>query len=245
MDMSISKSLVEDIRKNLAHIQERIEKACASAGREIERVKLIVVSKAKPIPVIEAAIQAGVRNFGENYPEQAVEKIIAFEGILDLQWHMIGHLQSRKSDLVVEHFDYFHSLDSLKLARKLDRILVEQKKTLPALIEFNVANEISKHGWNAQEESHWPGLISDVTSILELPSLQIRGLMCMPPISESAEDSRQYFVKLVKLRDFLAKHFPNYSWDELSMGTSFDFEIAVEEGATFVRVGQAILGPRP
>jgi pyridoxal phosphate enzyme (YggS family) len=243
--MDTSKSLAADIRNNLSQVHERIEKACNLVGREAKQVKLIVVSKAKSIAVIEAAIKVGIRNFGENYPEQAEEKIISLDTVPDLKWHMIGHLQSRKSIIVAQHFDYFHSLDSLKLAKKLDRILKEMKKTLPVLLEFNVANEISKYGWNAQDESHWPDLISEISSIVELPSLQVRGLMCMPPISEDIEESRQYFVKLAKLRDYLAKQFPGQRWDELSMGTSFDFEIAIEEGATFVRIGQAILGPRP
>jgi PLP dependent protein len=238
-------ALETNIKENLEQVNERIAAAAASVGRSAREITLIVVSKRKEISTIRAAIQAGITDFGENYPEQAVEKIEALKDMPKVRWHMIGHLQSRKSNLVAEHFDTMHSLDSLKLAGRLEKLLSEKQKLLPVMLEFNVAGESSKHGWNAQNESDWPALLPEIAPLLALPSLQVMGLMCMPPYAEDSENSRSYYVKLVKLRDFFAEHFPQQTWHELSMGTSFDFEVAIQEGATFIRVGQAILGPRP
>lgn len=237
--------LAKSIKNNLEKIQSRIEKAAVSVRRQAKDVRLIVVSKAKDITVIEAAIEAGVRDFGENYPEHAIEKIEAFRSCPGISWHMIGHLQSRKTELVVQNFNYMHSLDSVKLARKLDRLLTDSGRMLPVLLEVNVASETSKYGWDAENEKQWPVLAREAEEILALPALEVKGLMCMPPISDHAENSRKYYAKLSKLRDYLTRQFPAYQWNELSMGTSFDFEVAIQEGATFIRVGQAILGPRP
>ena len=234
----------EDIRANLEAVREKISRAAQSVGRKTDDVCLVVVSKEKPLALVEAAIHAGAKDFGENYPERAIDKIDALKQYTDVKWHMIGHLQSRKTDLVVSHFDFMHSLDSVKLARKLGNGLIQAKKTLRVLLEFNVASEESKSGWNAGNESAWDRLLPDVAAILEQQAIHVCGLMCMPPFSENAEDSRSYFVRLIKLRDYFCKHFPSADLTELSMGTSFDYEVAVQEGATIVRVGQAILGPR-
>ncbi len=223
---------------------ERIARAAASAGRDPGSLQLVVVTKAQPLAYAQAAVQAGARVLGENYPEEAVKKIEALESYSDVQWHMIGHLQSRKARLVVEHFDMLHSLDSLHLAEKLDRLLAETGRKLPVLLEFNVGAEESKYGWQAAHESDWDALAGQIEPLLALPNLEVRGLMTMPPLSQESEDARPYFVKLRNLRDFLAKQFPQTQWGELSMGTSADYEIAVQEGATYVRLGEAILGPR-
>jgi pyridoxal phosphate enzyme (YggS family) len=158
---------------------------------------------------------------------------------------MIGHVQSRKAPLVAQHFALVHSLDSLKLAQRLDRSAAELGRTLPVLLEFNVSGEKSKHGWDASEESLWKGLLTDVNAIAALPGLKVRGLMTMPPLSTDPEAARVHFRKLRRLRDFLSRQVSQAEWDELSMGTSVDYAVAVEEGATLVRIGQAILGPRP
>ncbi len=204
----------------------------------------MVVSKGQPAEVIQAAVLAGVRIFGENYPEETVEKIQNTTEA-DVEWHMIGHLQSRKARLVCAHFQYMHSLDSLHLAEKLERILVESGRILPVLLEFNVGDEISKGGWQAADPQTWPGLLPEIEQILKLEHLQVRGLMTMPPLTVRPDQARIYFQRLAKLRDFFRGHFPDQNWDELSMGTSSDFEVAIEEGATFVRIGTSILGPRP
>ncbi len=133
----------------------------------------------------------------------------------------------------------------MKLAQKLDRAAGELARDLPVLLEFNVGGETGKHGWPAAEEGHWPDLLSDVKAVAALPRLRVRGLMTMPPLSTDPESGRVFFKRLRKLRDFLASRVPSADWRELSMGTSADYAVAVEEGATLVRVGQAILGPRP
>jgi pyridoxal phosphate enzyme (YggS family) len=195
--------------------------------------------------VMEAAVEAGIRVFGENYPEEAREKIGHFHGVEGIEWHMIGHLQSRKARLVVESFQWLHSLDSLHLAEKLNAALASSRKSLRVLIEMNVSGEESKFGWPALDENQWGSLIPDFEKLAGYPQLNICGLMTMPPFSEDPEEARPYFGKLRRLRDFLEGRLPVIKIPELSMGTSADFLAAVKEGATFVRVGQAILGSRP
>ncbi|MGC8856410.1 MAG: YggS family pyridoxal phosphate-dependent enzyme [Anaerolineae bacterium] len=238
-------SFVSAIRERYLHTLERIAQAARLVGREPQAVRLVVVTKSQPLEVVEAAIQAGVQHLGENYPEEAVEKIARLSGYSGVEWHMIGHVQSRKARLVVDHFDWLHSLDSLKLAERLNRFCAERNRVLPVLLEFNVGGEESKFGWPAWEENQWESLTTDISRLLQLQNLRICGLMAMPPLGERGEDSRPYFQKLRRLRDFLAGCFPQVTWTELSMGTSADFEVAVQEGATLVRVGTAILGPRP
>jgi pyridoxal phosphate enzyme (YggS family) len=157
---------------------------------------------------------------------------------------MIGHVQSRKAQSVAENFHFLHSLDGIKLAKRIDRFCADVNKVLPVLLEFNVGGEASKSGWDASDETSWQALLQEVQEVLTLPNLKIRGLMTMPPIDENAELSRPYFQKLKRLQEFFAKQFPQVDFLELSMGTSADYEIAIEEGATFVRVGTAIVGAR-
>jgi pyridoxal phosphate enzyme (YggS family) len=192
-----------------------------------------------------AALEAGVRDFGENYAEEAVDKINATGPISGLTWHMIGHIQSRKADLVAQKFDYVHSIDSLKLALRLERFAAECNRKLPILLECNVGGEESKFGYPAADKTQWAALLADTNQIALLPHLEIRGLMTMPPLYDDAEKTRPFFQRLRELRDYLAEHNPQVSWSELSMGTSTDFAAAVQEGATLVRVGTAILGSRP
>ncbi|MCJ7624834.1 MAG: YggS family pyridoxal phosphate-dependent enzyme [Anaerolineaceae bacterium] len=234
------------IKNNLEIIHERIEKATLFSGRKSSDVQLITVSKKHALEVVQAAVIAGVKHFGENYPEEAVTKIKTIrEDHADIKWHMIGHLQSRKAKLVVDNFHYMHSLDSVRLAKKMNRILIEKKKKLPILLEINVSGEESKSGWKAWERRSWDDLAADMEVLLTLPQIRILGLMTMPPLFGDPEKSRPYFRKLRELKEYLSNRFPDGKWQELSMGTSADFEIAIQEGATFIRVGQAILGPRP
>jgi pyridoxal phosphate enzyme (YggS family) len=242
--------LVSSIRERYQKTLDSIAASARKAGRQPESVRLVVVTKKQPIEVVQAAISAGAKILGENYAEEAVEKILALKSqSSDLQsaveWHMIGHVQSRKASLVAEHFALFHSLDSLKLAERVDGFAAQFGRKLPVLLEFNVGGEASKHGWQASDERHWADLLEDVNVIAALPNLKVRGLMTMPPLSTDPETARISFRLLRRLRDFLAQRIPQAEWDELSMGTSSDYAVAVEEGATLVRVGQAILGPRP
>ena len=236
--------LVESIRENYQSTLEQISRAARKSSRNPDDIRLVVVTKSQPMEVAQAAIEAGVRILGENYPEEGVTKIQSLHGQSGVEWHMIGHVQSRKARLVVDHFALLHSLDSPKLAQRLNRFADESNRILPVLLEFNVGGEESKSGWDASDESLWDALLPEIRSILDLPNLSIRGLMTMPPLGTDSEESRRFFIQLRLLRDHLEKQFPQADWRELSMGTSADYAVAVEEGATLVRVGTAIVGAR-
>jgi pyridoxal phosphate enzyme (YggS family) len=236
--------LVSSIRENYEYTLDQISIAARKSSRNPDDIKLVVVTKSQPVEIARAAIEAGVRIFGENYPEEGVTKIQSLAGQSGVEWHMIGHVQSRKARLVAEYFELLHSLDSLKLAKRLNRFAGEQGRILPVLLEFNVGGEETKSGWDASDDSEWGRFFPDVQSILDLTNLRIHGLMTMPPLGTEPEDSRHFFQSLRLLRDHLASHFHDADWGELSMGTSTDYTVAVEEGATFVRVGTAIVGAR-
>ncbi len=236
-------SITASIRERFLHTLERIAAAERRADRSPGSARLVVVTKSQPVDTVRAALEAGVGILGENYPEEATKKIEVI-GRTNVEWHMIGHVQGRKADLIPGNFALMHSLDSLKLASRLDRFAAQAGQLLPVLLEFNVGEEESKFGWVASDESTWPALFPELDMVLKLAHLKVRGLMTMPPLFEEPERTRPYFQKLRRLRDLLAQKFPAADWSELSMGTSVDFEAAVEEGATFVRVGTAIVGPR-
>ena len=236
--------LISTIRENYQSTLDQIAIAARKSDRSPDEIRLVVVTKSQPGEVAQAAIEAGARILGENYPEEAVEKIQSLTGQSAVEWHMIGHVQSRKARLVADHFALLHSLDSVKLAQRLDRFAAERNRVLPVLLEFNVGGEESKAGWDAADEAQWEALLPESASVLELSHLQVRGLMTMPPLETNPEDARRFFQRLRRLRDYLATQFPQANWRELSMGTSADYRVAVEEGATLVRVGTAIVGAR-
>ncbi len=237
-------NLVQDIREKYLQALGTIAGAARRAGRNPESVRLVVVTKTQPLEVVRAAIEAGVKILGENYPEEGVMKIQSLREFSAVEWHMIGHVQSRKAQMLPGNFNLLHSLDSLKLAKRLDRFCGEAGTTLPVLLEFNVGGEESKSGWLAGDESRWPSLLEEVGAALALPNLRVCGLMTMPPLGLTAEDSRPFFQRLRGLQEYLSAQFPRANFSELSMGTSGDFETAVEEGATMVRIGTAIVGAR-
>ncbi|MCL4274110.1 MAG: YggS family pyridoxal phosphate-dependent enzyme [Anaerolineales bacterium] len=236
--------LVESIRERYLKTLGVIASAAKKAGRNPDSVKLVVVTKAQPLEVVRATIEAGAKILGENYAEEGVMKIQSLREFSAVEWHMIGHVQSRKAQLVAGNFNLMHSLDSLKLARRLDRFCGEAGRNLPVLLEFNVSGEESKGGWSAWDETRWSELLDELSQVIALPNLSVRGLMAMPPLGDTADFSRPFFQRLRRLQEFLAAQFPQADVSELSMGTSFDHEAAVEEGATFVRVGTAIVGER-
>jgi len=236
--------LVRSIREKYLQTLENIASAAHSVGRSPESIKLVVVTKTQPLEIVRAAIDAGVTMLGENYPEEGVMKLQSLHEFSAVEWHMIGHVQSRKAQLVAENFNLLHSLDSLKLAKKLDRFCGEAGRTLPVLLEFNVGGEDSKSGWLAGDEAHWSALLDEVAAVIALPNLQVRGLMTMPPLGSTAEFSRTFFQQLKRLQEYLTSQFPHVDFTELSMGTSGDYQVAVQEGATLVRVGTAIVGAR-
>lgn len=237
-------SIVASIRENYLRTLDRIGTAAHRSGRDAAEVGLVVVTKTQPIEVVRAVVEAGARVLGENYPEEGVTKIQSLGLQSGVEWHMIGHVQSRKARLVPGHFELLHSLDSLKLAQRLDRFAAESNRALSVLLEFNVGGEQSKSGWDASDPADWNALLPDVQSILELTHLRVRGVMTMPPFETNPDKARRFFLRLRLLRDHLASQFPQAEWRELSMGTSSDFEVAIEEGATLVRLGTAIVGER-
>lgn len=245
MDNGFKQRAEETIRRNLERVRMNIQRAAKESGRDPDSVRLVVVTKSQPVEVVAAAIAAGATCLGENYPEEAAEKIAALKLAILPELHMIGHLQSRKAKFVVDYFQMMHSLDSLRIADRLEHLLGQADKTLPVLLEFNVGGEPAKYGWNATKDDCWEEMLPEIEKILSLPHLSVRGLMTMPPLFSDAEKTRPYFVLLRRLRDYLAMCFPNVHWDALSMGTSGDYETAIREGATLVRIGKAVLGARP
>ncbi len=239
----MQEALFHEVKERYQRVLDRMARAARASGRDPESIRLVVVTKGHPLPVVRAAVAAGARILGENYAEEGLAKMSELEAE-DVEWHMIGHIQSRKARMVVAHYDVVHSLDRLKLARRLDRFAAQEGVKLPVLLEFNLSGEETKFGFPAWERNNWPELAESLTPILELPHLDVCGLMTMPPFDPDPEATRPFFRRLRELRDVLAARFPGASWDELSMGMSHDFEIAIQEGATLIRVGTAIVGPR-
>jgi pyridoxal phosphate enzyme (YggS family) len=225
------------IEDNLSSVRARIAAACGRAGRDPAGVTLVAVSKTVPAERVRVAYDLGVRDFGENRVEEGVPKQAGLPG--DIRWHMIGHVQSRKAREAAEHFCLVHSVDSLKLAQRLAREAGAAGRELPILLEINVAGEEAKYGYT-------PGaaFFDEVAQILALPALRVRGLMTMAPIVPDPQQARAVFAGLRALRGELVRRFPQVDWPELSMGMTDDFEVAIEEGATIVRVGRAIFGER-
>lgn len=245
MDENIpNKELLATIAKNYQIVQERIVASCYRANRSPQEVMLIVVTKGHNIERIRCVIELGLRKFGENYAEEGVEKIQKIGQLPRLEWHMIGHIQSRKAEMVAQYYDFVHSIDSLKLARRLNQFAEARKKKLPVLLECNISGEETKFGFPAADKAKWDDLAEIFSEIALYPNLDVRGLMTMAPFYQNAEDARPVFKKLVELQNYLRSWVPKGTWRELSMGMSSDFEIAIEEGATMVRIGQAILGER-
>ena len=233
------------LEDNLRSVQERIASAAERVGRSPDEITLVAVTKTQSPTIIRAAHQLGLRCFGENRVGEAESKVPELPD--DITWHMIGHIQSRKAKRVVPLFDLVHSVDSIKLARRLDRLSAERPEPLLALLECNVSGEESKAGFAAdawtEDGEQRESLLATVKEILALPHLRILGLMTMAPIVTDPEQARPVFVRLRQLRDELATIFPQIDWRDLSMGMTDDFEVAIEEGATMVRVGRAIFAP--
>jgi len=234
----------EIIQDNYRRVLDRIKEAANRAGRDPDGIRLVVVTKTQPIEVIRYVAEAGARDFGENYVEEAVPKIKSLSPDASLHWHMIGHVQSRKAQSVCEYFHYVHSVDSIKLAEKLSNYSRLNDNTLPIWLEFNVSGEESKFGWNIESQKELEDLMPDINIIASLPYIKLLGLMTVPPYSDNPEDSRVYYQQLRKFQEYIRSNIRLSGFTELSMGMSSDFEVAIQEGSTCVRIGQAILGPR-
>jgi len=229
------------IAENIAEVRQRIAAAAHRAGRDPEKIVLMAVSKTFPPERIREAYNAGLRIFGENRVQEFSGKAAALRDLHEAEWHMIGHLQSNKAAAAAEAFAAIDSLDSLKLAEKLNASAARLGKKLGVLIEINVGGESAKSGLSPDSDE-----VEELLSAApRLERLEFRGLMTVPPFAEDAREVRPYFRKLRALRDQLAaQHFPAVFMDVLSMGMSHDFEVAIEEGSTSVRVGTAIFGQR-
>ena len=228
----------DSVARNIEIIRERIAAAAARAGRREEEVRLMAVTKTVDDRRIAAAIAAGVDIIGENYVQEAKRKIEIMGR--SREWHLIGHLQTNKAKYAVRLFDMIHSVDRMEVARELNRRAAGENRLLQILVEVNVSGEATKRGV-AREEA-----INLVKEIAPLEHLSIRGLMTMAPWGDNPEDARPYFAALRTLRDQIAAAgIPRVKMEELSMGMSGDFEVAVEEGATIVRIGRFLFGERP
>jgi pyridoxal phosphate enzyme (YggS family) len=227
-----------EITDNIARLQERIAGACRVSGRRPEDVRLVAITKTVSAERIRAAYEAGLRDFGENRVQEAKAKRPALSQ-LKATWHMVGHLQTNKARTARELFHWVHSVDSLRLAQKIDQAAVGSEDRLRVLLEVNLGEETTKSGARETEVFQ----LSEEVS--KLGTVELRGLMVIPPLFENPEEARPYFRRLGELaRQIAARGLPNVSMQELSMGMSHDFEVAIEEGATMVRIGTAIFGHR-
>jgi pyridoxal phosphate enzyme (YggS family) len=224
------------VAENLERVREQITQAAVKADRSASDVELVAITKTHPAEKVREAIEAGHTLFGESRVQEARAKIPGLPS--HLRWHFVGHLQKNKIRHALPLFELFHGVDSLALAREMNRIAAEEGGHPRVLLEVNVAGEGSKFGFKAET------LRAEIEPLLDLPRLSLEGLMCIPPLADDAEASRKFFVQLRELRNSLEKEF-DVKLPHLSMGMTQDFWIAVEEGATLVRVGTAIFGQRP
>ena len=226
-----------NIRENLITVEQEIQRACDRAGRKRNEVSLIAVSKTKPISMLQEAYAEGIRDFGENRVQELMEKIPLMPS--DVRWHMIGHLQRNKVKYIIDKVALIHSVDSFALAEEISREAIKKHVTANILIEVNVAEESSKFGVTVENTSEL------VAKITRLPSIHVKGLMTVAPFTENQEENRIYFRKLMQLAvDIHSKNIDNSNAFLLSMGMTGDYSVAIEEGASYIRVGTGIFGER-
>jgi len=226
---------VETIKNNLEIINEKIKKAALKANRNPEEIKLVAVTKTATIEQIKEAISAGVKIIGENKVQEAKEKYQILSA--DIEWHLVGHLQTNKVKYAIEIFDLIHSVDSIKLAKEIDRRSLQFGMITNVLVEVNVSGEETKYGIKPEEVEPF------LKEISEFSRIKVRGLMTITPIAEDKEEVRPYFRKLRELFEKIKiKNIKNIRMDYLSMGMTEDFEVAIEEGANMVRIGRGIFG---
>ncbi|NJM09158.1 YggS family pyridoxal phosphate-dependent enzyme [Candidatus Gracilibacteria bacterium] len=235
------------ITERLEHIHDRIAAAARRSARNADEITLVAVTKTHAPAIIAEVYAAGVRHIGENRVQEAASKAAELASY-DLRWHLIGHLQRNKARRAIELFHCLHSIDNLRLAETLARLLTEHgRPALPVLLQLNISGEQSKEGFNLPgglENPAFDTFCAEVAHILALPHLQLSGLMTVAPWSENPEQARPIFRNMRSVRDELARRFPQVSWHHLSMGMSDDFAVAIEEGATIVRIGRALFGER-
>lgn len=228
---------MSELKNNLNHVQNIIKEVANKANRNEEDITLVAVSKTKPVEMLQEVYDLGIRDFGENYVQELVDKVDKLPN--DIRWHMIGHLQTNKIKYIIDKVYMIHSVDTLHLAEAISKEAVKRNLTIKILLEVNVANEETKFGLTKDN------LLDNYKEIMNLPNIDICGLMTSAPYVENMEDNRQYFVELRSLMiDLKDKGLYNKDNYYLSMGMTGDYPVAVEEGATFVRVGTGIFGAR-
>ncbi|MFH1939630.1 MAG: YggS family pyridoxal phosphate-dependent enzyme [bacterium] len=226
---------METIKNNLEVINEKIKKAALKANRNPQEIKLVAVTKTATIEQIKEAISAGVKIIGENKVQEGKEKYQILSA--DIEWHLVGHLQTNKVKYAIEIFDFIHSVDSIKLAKEIDRRSLQFGMITNVLVEVNVSGEETKYGIKSEEVEPF------LKEISEFSRIKVRGLMTITPIAEDKEEVRPYFRKLRELsKEIKSKNIKNVKMDYLSMGMTDDFEVAIEEGANMVRIGRGIFG---
>lgn len=231
------------IQTRLEQIRERIFKAAQASGRDSMAIDLIAVTKEKSAAVVKSLYENGITKIGESYLKEAIFKINILKEY-QLEWHMIGNIQRGKERQIALNFTEVHSVDRIRVAAALNKNAEQLQRILPVYLEFNVSGESTKHGWKSWDEKTWDLILPDIEEMMDYSALEIKGLMTMAPYSNNPEDSRPYYRKLRKLRNYFTMKYPGINLSELSMGMSGDFEIAIEEGATVLRIGSALVGTR-
>lgn len=230
------------IQSRLERVSDTLTQAAKVSGRPPDAVQIIAISKGQPLEAIRAVLELGLDQIGENRVDEALKKQAELSGA-GITWHMVGHIQSRKAADIPGHFSWVHSIDRMKIARKLSRLALDRGVQLRVLLECNVSGESSKGGWDCADRESWPGLVAEFKEITSFTGLQVAGLMTMAPWVRDEAVLRASFRRLRDLRDFMGASL-GMALPELSMGMTDDYKLAVEEGATMVRLGRALFGER-
>ncbi len=236
--------IMEAVKDRYLRITENINKACGDSGRDPKSVKLVVVTKKQPVDKIIEVLKAGATALGENYPQEAFEKKRSVPVEFSAHWHMIGHIQSRKIKYIVDSCDCVHTIDRLDVAKKLNQACSNTGLKLPVLVEVNISGEENKQGYRIQSTEDKDHFYAEIEQLIHLNFLDFCGLMTMPPFSTTAEESRWVFRGCRLLLEDIQERYRLPLLTQLSMGTSQDYEVAIQEGATYVRIGEAIMGER-
>jgi hypothetical protein len=244
MELMDKMTIGREIEKRYETVYKQLEEAALRTNRDPKEITVLAVSKLQPVEKIRSAYDAGIRFFGESYVEEALPKMEALIDLENVIWEMVGHVQSRKAKLVANSFSRLHSLSSIKLARLLNRHRDTALSPMEVLIQVNVSGEESKQGVDATEREKWDNVLKFAQELKDYPNLKLTGLMSMPPLFDDPEQNRPYFQQVRELLNYLNEKDSSLNLHELSMGTSYDFVIAIEEGATIVRLGSSLLGER-
>jgi len=233
----------EKLQKQLEDVQERIKAAAISVGRDPSSIELVVVTKGKPALIIKTLFELGINTFGESYLKEALFKMELLKQY-DINWHMIGTIQKGKVKSITDKFSQIQSIDRYELAEEISKRAALINKRMPVFLEVNLSGEPTKHGWKITSDDDLELFLNDAARILDFGSIRLKGLMTMAPYSKDPEDSRKYFKELKRIKVALVNKCRNVDELGLSMGMSGDFEVAIQEGTTMLRIGSAIVGDR-